>query len=332
MVAPLYCALRWRVESVLSLEIKINISLLSSNTFGLDVTARLYCRVTSLEMLREALRYARNNVHEVLILGGGSNVVFVGDFDGLVIAVDIRGIAFNQNQVTVMAGEVWHNFVNQTLAQGLSGLENLSLIPGLVGAAPIQNIGAYGVELAERLSEVKVMDRRTGIVSALNRQDCDFGYRDSIFKHSLRDKVVVVSITLQLDEHFIPRLTYSDLDHYFRGGDVAPSARQVANAVVEIRLKKLPDPVKIGNVGSFFKNPEVSYEKWIQVRQTCPELDSIRLENGNHKLSAATLISNCWSSARPTSLLHSFSSSIPIIKPLPRISLTPAIPFNELEN
>ena len=274
------------------LEIRENESLEPNNTLGLKASASLFCRVDTPEMLGEALAYAREKSLPVFILGGGSNVVFSGDYAGLVIAIDIKGIRFDGCRVTAMAGEVWHDFVTSTLVHGLSGLENLSMIPGLVGAAPIQNIGAYGVELAERLTEVTVMDRGSGKLSILGKKDCEFGYRDSVFKHRLENRKVVVSITLELDRDFVPRLEYADLAEYFADKDmkVPITPLEVASAVIQIRLNKLPVPGRIGNVGSFFKFPVVSPEKRNALIDKYPVLTSTSQSDGKFKLSAASLI------------------------------------------
>ncbi len=269
--------------------IEHNVSLRLSNTMGIDVLARYYCRVLSLQDLAEALVFARDTSLEVVVLGSGSNVVLTRDIEGLVINIGLKGVEISDHRLTAMAGESWHQLVNLTIDQGLYGLENLSFIPGLVGAAPIQNIGAYGVELSERFVMLTALDRRTGDEVVVDRDDCRFGYRDSVFKHRLKDSLVIVSVTLELDSQFEPRLKYGDLASQFADSSNV-TARQVADAVIGIRSRKLPDPAVVGNAGSFFKNPEVSTLELERIQRSHPDVFSMGEADGKHKLSAAALI------------------------------------------
>jgi len=274
-----------------TLVVEENVSLRNRNTLGLDVKALRYCRVRSEIELKDALAYARNHGLDTFILGGGSNIVLARNLDVLVISMEITGCEFSGHQVTAMAGENWHEFVELTIEQGLYGLENLSLIPGLVGAAPIQNIGAYGVELSDRFMQLSAVDKASGESLVLDKTQCQFSYRDSIFKHGLRDQLIITSITLGLDGEFCPVLEYADLQQRFSAqatGQV--SAMDVRDAVIAIRLNKLPDPEKIGNVGSFFKNPEISAEQWNDLRARDDTLNSRVMDGGIHKVSAAALI------------------------------------------
>ena len=267
-----------------------NASLRSANTLGLDVNAFQYCCVKSVPELDQALNYARENGTRVVILGGGSNIVLTGDIQALVIKIDIRGVLFSGNRVTVAAGENWHEFVLETIRRGLYGLENLSLIPGLVGAAPIQNIGAYGVELSDRLVELTAVDRVSCEQHMLVASECDFGYRNSIFKRSLKDQKVITSITLELDSQFSPVLDYADLSSIFENRQKKVTARQVSDAVIGIRSKKLPDPKLIGNVGSFFKNVSVSLARLRQIQELHPGIIARIQDDGLYKLPVAALI------------------------------------------
>ncbi|MBV1879410.1 MAG: UDP-N-acetylmuramate dehydrogenase [Pseudomonadales bacterium] len=266
-----------------------DISLLGLNTLGLNVQARQFCRVESLDQLKAALLYARQNSSNVFIMGGGSNVVLAEDIDALVILVGLKGITYTGSEVTVMAGENWHDFVRDTLAKGFSGLENLSLIPGLVGAAPVQNIGAYGVDLAERLVALTVIDRASGEVRVLSNEECDFSYRSSIFKTELLDQCVITSITLSLDIEFSPRLEYADLIGYAKGS-LKMTAQSLSDAIIDIRQRKLPSLDKYGNVGSFFKNPEISIAQLDSLKAQITPLRALPLPNGRYRMPAAILL------------------------------------------
>jgi UDP-N-acetylmuramate dehydrogenase len=225
--------------------------------------------------------------------------VLTKDFDGLVLHLCNRGIEIvgedeNARYVRAAAGESWHGFVQWTLARGLGGLENLSLIPGSVGASPIQNIGAYGVEVKDCLHAVTAFDFQSGTTIRLNNRDCDFSYRDSIFKHALRGRAVILDVTFALPKRWQPNLRYADVTQELaaRGIEV-PTARDVSDAVVAIRTRKLPDPAQLGNAGSFFKNPVVSDHEREALLARFPQLVSYVQPDGSYKLAAGWLIDQC---------------------------------------
>ncbi len=258
------------------------------NTLALPARARYFTRIETVEQLVEALAWAERKQLPRLILGGGSNIVLRGDFPGLVLQIALMGRQSNGEQVTVGAGENWHELVQWTLAQGLYGLENLTLIPGTAGAAPIQNIGAYGVELAERLVSVRGWSLMDGAERELSAADCGFGYRDSIFKRKLRDRFVITSITLQLGRQFQPVLHYPALRDALVANSV-PDALAVEAAVRGIRQSRLPDPVALPNAGSFFKNPVVSRNQFERLQARYPDLPQFPAPDGI-KLPAAWLV------------------------------------------
>jgi len=281
------------------LAIRHDHSLRALNTFGIDAKAAAYLRVTGVDILR-AVRHDRAlSALPRLVLGGGSNLLLTRDFDGLVLHMTSGGMAVsgedeNSFIVTVQAGENWHTFVQWTLAQGLPGLENLSLIPGSVGASPIQNIGAYGAELAEFFHSLQAFDFLTGEVITLSRSACRFAYRDSIFKHGLRDRAVILEVSFALPKRWQPNVRYAELAAELQARGIAqPSAKDISDAVMAIRSRKLPDPAKIGNAGSFFKNPVVSSARHAALFAQYPQLISYPQTDGSFKLAAGWLIDQC---------------------------------------
>ncbi|MDO4693976.1 MAG: UDP-N-acetylmuramate dehydrogenase [Eikenella sp.] len=270
------------------------------HTFGLPARAAALCVLAHAERLPEILSLPEYRRDTVLWLGGGSNVLFMRDYPGLVVRMATRGIEVADGgadtvRVRAQAGEVWHDFVQHTLALGLSGLENLSLIPGTVGAAPVQNIGAYGVEVKDRIIEVEVFDLAAQRFAVLSRDDCRFAYRDSLFKQAGKGRYVITAVTFALSRRFVPQLRYGDLknvaDTLAQGGSLTPQL--VAEAVCRIRRSKLPDPAELGNCGSFYKNPVVSAEKAAALRQRHPGLPEYPQADGSVKLAAGWLIEQC---------------------------------------
>lgn len=280
-------------------QIQFDFPLRALNTFGVDATARAYLQVTSGEMLPKVRGSAALSALPRLVLGGGSNILLTQDFPGLVLHMCSQGIAIagqddDATYVRAAAGESWHGFVQWTLAQGLGGLENLSLIPGSVGAAPIQNIGAYGVELKDRFHSLQAFDFDTGDVFTLDRAACRFGYRDSVFKHALLDRAVVLEVTFALPKRWQPNIGYADVAQELAiRGLTAPSARDISDAVIAIRTRKLPDPAVIGNAGSFFKNPLVTASQRDALLVRFPALVSYAQADGSYKLAAGWLIDQC---------------------------------------
>ena len=288
----------------MNLLIQEHVSLKSYNTLAVDVAARFFVAVQSLEQLQAALAWAQQHDRAVLLLGGGSNLVLTADLDVLVIHVQLRGIAVlsedaEHARIEVQAGENWHDFVQWSLAQGLSGLENLSLIPGNIGAAPVQNIGAYGVELKDHLESVFCFDRDTQSTQRLSAEQCQFAYRDSLFKRE-SGRRVILSVIFRLPKQAILQLDYGDLRGYLAEQQiVAPTAQDVSRAVCAIRAQKLPDPAELANTGSFFKNPVVSAEHAQRLQKSYPNIVRFAQADGQVKLAAGWLIDQAgWKGVR----------------------------------
>ena len=269
------------------------------NTFGLPALAQTLVRVASDSDVRRVVDHPEFGRAPKFILGGGSNVVLTKDVAAIVVKVEVKGrrlVAETPDAwiVEAGAGENWHDFVAWTLAQGWPGLENLALIPGTVGAAPVQNIGAYGVELAERFDSLDGMDLVTGRGITLDRSLCRFGYRDSVFKHELAGKSVITRVRFRLPRPWQPVLGYLELERKVaETGITAPDARTVFDWICAIRRHKLPDPAVIGNAGSFFKNPVVSAEQCRDIIGRDPEVVHYPMADGSVKLAAGWLIDAC---------------------------------------
>lgn len=279
-----------------TLPLQYDFPLRDLNTFGIDAKAHVYLQISSVAMLADVYKDATLAALPRLILGGGSNLLLTRDFPGLVLHMRTTGIEIVSEDpdayyVKASAGENWHRFVLWTLEQGLGGLENLSLIPGNVGAAPIQNIGAYGVEMKDRFHALTAFDFDTGEIFVLDREACRFGYRDSIFKHALRDRAVILDVTFALPKRWQPSMQYADVSQELASHGIdEPTARDISEAVIAIRTRKLPDPAVIGNAGSFFKNPVVSKEQRDALAARYPQMVSYPQVNGSFKLAAGWLI------------------------------------------
>jgi UDP-N-acetylmuramate dehydrogenase len=275
-----------------------NASLEGRNTFRVAARAKLLVDVRDTRSLAELFGYAALQSGPLLVLGEGSNILFAGDWPGTVLSIATRGIDIREHDdrsaiVRVAAGESWNDFVHWSLAQGFAGLENLVLIPGTVGAAPIQNIGAYGVEIGEFIDRVHAWDRRDRCHSVLSRAECAFAYRDSIFKRE-PDRWIVTAVDFNLPRHREPRLGYAGIAEELAAlGEGEPTPVRVAEAVARLRTRKLPNPALIGNAGSFFKNPVVAAEFAADLRQKHPTLAVWPSGEGLAKLSAAWLIESC---------------------------------------
>jgi len=274
------------------------------NTLGVRARADRVVFAASVDALRRVIFEARDECLPLLVLGGGSNVVLQRHWPGIVCLVRTRGVRVgpagaDRFAVTAAAGEGWHGLVRYCLGRGLYGLENLALIPGSVGAAPLQNIGAYGVELADRLLSLQAMDVNSGEICDFDRASCGFGYRDSVFKSVEPGRYVITQVTLELSTRSLPVLGYPDLRAELKAmGRDDPSPVQVAESVIRVRRRKLPDPRYIGNVGSFFKNPVVSADTVARVREEITDLVAHDVA-GKFKLSAAQLIDRAgWKGAR----------------------------------
>jgi len=264
------------------------------NTLRVNARARLLAEITDASKLPELLAFPAVRQGKLLVLGEGSNMLFTGDVDGTVLAMATRGVQVEQDgdvaRIAVAAGERWDDFVRWTLGQGFAGLENLILIPGTVGAAPIQNIGAYGTEVAEFIESVEAWDTQEQRVAVLDRAACAFSYRDSVFKHQ-PGRYIVTAVRFALPRSRELRLDYAGIrEELARMGVEKPAPFHVAEAVVHLRTKKLPDPAVIGNAGSFFKNPIVNAALGEAVKREHPDLVSWVGADGRWKLSAAWLI------------------------------------------
>ena len=282
--------------------LQFNHSLLGCNTLGLRALVDVYIEITDQQQLPELLMDAETRQWPVTILGGGSNVVLRDNLRGLLIHIANRGITVQEStecvRVTAAAGESWHGLVMHCVDHGWWGIENLALIPGTVGAAPVQNIGAYGVELASVLESVTVWDRTLRQWRELNVEDCGFAYRDSVFKHT--DRHIVCSVTLRLCRNGTPRVDYAALRAYLAAeGLTSPTQRQVAAAVIALRKSKLPDPALLPNVGSFFKNPVVSRSEFVRLQRGYPDIVHYPQEDGSVKLAAGWLLEQAgWKGRR----------------------------------
>lgn len=279
-------------------EIRQNVDLKALNTFGISVRARYYTELNTVSEFDELLhnQVFKNSKH--LIIGGGSNLLFTQDFDGLVIRNCLKGIDIVENGeasvlVRVAAGEVWHEFVMWCIDQGFAGLENLSLIPGCVGASPMQNIGAYGVEIKEVFEKLEALKMSDGSLHTFSNEACEFGYRESVFKRKYKNQFLITAVYYRLKKEASVNTSYGAISAQLSEMGVAqPNIRDVSNAVIAIRRSKLPDPKVKGNAGSFFKNPEVSAELYQQVKQQFPAVVAYPLADGRYKLAAGWLIEN----------------------------------------
>lgn len=269
-------------------------SLQADNTLGLEICARERIIAETPEAILHAWQEAKRSHHPFILLGEGSNVLFLEDFAGTVVLNRIKGIAIQQQaeawQLHVGAGENWHALVKFALEKGIAGLENLALIPGMAGSAPIQNIGAYGVEFKDICEYVDVLNLDSGETLRLHRDDCAFGYRDSIFKHHYQQGYAIVAVGLRLPKSWQPVLSYGDLS---RLDPATATPEEVFNAVCQMRQSKLPDPRVTGNVGSFFKNPLISHEQAERLKLTSPTMPYYPQANGEVKLAAGWLIDQC---------------------------------------
>lgn len=279
----------------MSLQLQVDASLKSFNSFGVEVRASLLAEAHTDSDVREALHYSAEQQLPLLVIGGGSNLLLTGDVHALVLRMASRGIRVlaEDGQRTVVeaeAGEVWHAFVLWTLEQGLSGLENLSLIPGTVGAAPMQNIGAYGVEIKDVFEGLTALDRHTGQLREFSLAECEFGYRDSIFKQQ-PGRWLILRVRFALNRAERLHLEYGPVrQRLSEQGVEQPTARDVSRAISSIRSEKLPDPAVLGNAGSFFKNPLVSAQQADELKLAHPGLIGYPQADGQVKLAAGWLI------------------------------------------
>ena len=281
------------------MQIETGVSLKPLNTFGLPATARQLVRIRSDADVRQVLDHPELGRAPKFVLGGGSNVILTRDMPELVLKVEVMGLQVLRETADALvveagAGERWHDLVAWCVQQGLGGLENLALIPGTVGAAPVQNIGAYGLELKDRFESLDTVDLVTGRTVTLYPDQCEFGYRDSVFKQGLAGRSVITRVRLRLPKPWQPVLGYLDLERKMaETGNHNPDARTLFNWVCEIRRAKLPDPAVIGNVGSFFKNPVVTPEQCRDIIARDPHIVHYPMADGSFKLAAGWMIDAC---------------------------------------
>jgi UDP-N-acetylmuramate dehydrogenase len=282
-----------------------NFCLKPFTTFGVEVRAQTFAVISSIGDLFELYESRQLAKKPLMVLGGGSNVLFTDHFNGMVLSSQVRGKKIiNETEkeilIKVGGGEQWPSFVDEMVAQGYGGVENLSLIPGKVGAAPIQNIGAYGVELEEVFESLEAFELKTGKVRTFNKKECEFGYRTSIFKTQEKGKNFIFSVTLKLTKNPDLNLSYAPLKEAFKGRDRGSiTVEEVSDAVKQIRNSKLPDPDNLKNAGSFFKNPIVSDKKAQKLEANYPEMPVYPQANGKVKIAAGWLIQQCgWKGKR----------------------------------
>lgn len=278
--------------------IRYNVSMAAYNTFGIDVQAASLTEVNTVEELRVALEQNASQL-PLLVLGGGSNILFTKPVDAFVIINKIRGIRIveeQEDQLVIEAGggEVWHDFVQYTVHHGWGGIENLSLIPGSVGASPMQNIGAYGVEIKDVFHTLDALEIATGKIHTFTKDDCAFGYRESVFKRALKDRFVITAVRYVLQKKPTFHTGYGAIQQELEAMGVSElSVKAISEAVIRIRQSKLPDPKVLGNAGSFFKNPVVSAELAQRILESHPNAPHYPQADGTEKLAAGWLIEQC---------------------------------------
>ncbi len=276
-----------------------NISLKPFNTFHIDVSARYFCEFNSTEDVKQVLSEKKFTDTPILVLGGGSNLLFTKNYDGLVLKNTLKGISLDKEDadyyyVKAGSGEVWNDFVMYCLSHNYAGVENMSLIPGSVGAGPLQNIGAYGVELKDVFYELEALHIKEGTLKKFSNAECKFGYRESVFKQELKGQFIITSVTFRMSKRPLLKTSYGAIEKELDAMGVKErNIKAISQAVINIRTGKLPDPAKIGNAGSFFKNPEISGETFQKLKQRYPGMVAYPLDNGRVKLAAGWIIEMC---------------------------------------
>ncbi len=287
------------------MEIRENYSLKEFNTFKVDVKTKYYIEINNVNDIYRLIDKIELNDNKYFILGGGSNILFTRDYDGIIISVNIKGMYIKDNQndsliLDIGAGENWHNFVKTCVKSKYYGLENLALIPGKVGAAPVQNIGAYGVEQKDYFYSLSGVDLETRELKYLDKKDCDFSYRSSIFKKQLKDRFIITSVQYKLSRLEKYNLTYNELKNELnKFSFVKKDLQYIYDTIVKMRVRKLPDLNKIGCAGSFFKNPVIDITKYYELLDKYGELPAYQISETGYKLSAGWLIEKCnWKGYR----------------------------------
>ena len=279
-----------------------NHSLKHFNSFGIEVTSRYFSHLQSTVDINDVLEWRQQSELPLLLLGGGSNVLFKGNYSGMSAVVMTKGIEVigeddDYTYIKAAAGENWHQFVRWTVENGYAGLENLSLIPGTVGAAPMQNIGAYGVELADHFHELEAIALSNGEMSLFDKDSCHFDYRDSYFKSEAFGEYLINAITVKLPKQPQWKIDYAGVKDTLE--DQSLNAQSISDAIIALRQSKLPDPAEIGNAGSFFKNPILNAKVWQKIKQQHPTLPGYPQKDSTVKSSAAWLIDQCgWKGKR----------------------------------
>jgi UDP-N-acetylmuramate dehydrogenase len=274
-----------------------NFSLKNHNTFGIDVKSRIFVEFESVMELKEIISSDTFNNNKYFILGEGSNLLFTQDYNGLIIHNKIAGICIledNDNNVIVEVGSGvnWHEFVMWSVNQELSGIENLALIPGTVGASPIQNIGAYGMEVKDSISKVHAFEIESKELKTFNNTECNFGYRNSIFKGTLKNKFIITKVEFNLSKTALNKTTYGAIEEELKILNLQPSPNNIAESVIGIRSRKLPNPAEIGNSGSFFKNPIIKTSNFKDLKKQFPEMVGYKISEKETKIAAGWLIDN----------------------------------------
>ncbi|MFM6977085.1 MAG: UDP-N-acetylmuramate dehydrogenase [Sphingobacteriaceae bacterium] len=275
-----------------------HVSLKKHNTFGVEAEARWFAEVKNEADLSTLFNHPEIKGLPILVIGGGSNMLFTQNFEGLVVWINNKGISYDLDGDTVLlksaAGEIWNDLVNYAVDHGFAGMENLSLIPGTVGASPVQNIGAYGVELDMIFESCRAFEIQTGKFRTFAKAECGFSYRESIFKQALKGKYIITEVTYRLKEHADINSSYGAIrEELARRGITHPGIKEISQVVSAIRVSKLPDPSTIGNAGSFFKNPVISIDKFIQLQSSFPDIVHYPMPNNQIKLAAGWLIEQC---------------------------------------
>ena len=286
------------------MEFKKNMSIKELNSFNIDVKCKLFCKIISSNNIIQLLKSEEFHKHKSILIGGGSNILFTKDFNGLLIQNNIKGISEISETnlyktIKVGAGENWHEFVLWSIKNNLSGIENLSLIPGNVGSSPIQNIGAYGVEVKSIVDKVWAIDILKKKEVIFSNRECQFDYRSSIFKTKLKDKIIITHVSFNLSKEPNHNISYNDIEKELKAQKLDISTKNISSAIIKIRKRKLPDPSKLGNAGSFFKNPIISKLKFKELQIKFPEIVGYQSSKNEMKIAAAWLIESCgWKGFR----------------------------------
>lgn len=287
------------------MEIQTDVALREFNTFHVDAVSKYFIRATKIEEVKDAIKFANDEKSKIFVLGGGSNILFTKDFDGLIIKIEVDGIkTISENNeeiiLTVGAGLSWQSFVDYCVAKNYWGVENLALIPGSTGAAPVQNIGAYGQEIANVFYEVSGLSTDTNSERRISKEESKLKYRNSIFKNELKDNFIITNVLFKLSKISNPVLTYKAVAKEIKKRELeSPTSEEMSNIIKDIRRSKLPDPFVIGNAGSFFKNPIVSNRHFEKIRKRYPQIVFYPEANEFTKISAGWLVENAnWKGKR----------------------------------